>query len=175
MRKLPVWVLAVAAASLTGSVSAPAAAERFESCTIAPFEWDIVGSHVTREGTLVRVDYVAIATVTHSGATCPMDGESVVIRDRAFLLFEPVCGLDRTTPLHGTDPLNYGSGARMEFRGPITGVVTCGEGGIRSLDMNLDAKTENGSRLVLHQTGEVDLTAKMLTSLAVTGGELVLR
>ncbi|MEO6222059.1 MAG: hypothetical protein ABIP90_02335, partial [Vicinamibacterales bacterium] len=71
--------------------------------------------------------------------------------------------------------LDYGGGIRMEFRGPITGVVTCHEGGMRTLDMDVQAKSEKGARLFLHQIGEVDLTARMLMTLAATSGELVLR
>lgn len=178
MRKFPVWGLAVAAAILIGSSSAPEAAEtdeRFESCTLAPFEWNLVGSFLTREGRWVRVDYLAIATASHSGPDCPLNGESVVIRDRAYVLFLPYCGPDGTTPLRGSDPLDYGTAPRMEFRGPITGTVTCGEGGLRRLDMEIQAKTDKGSRLTLNQTAEVDLAGKGLTSLNVIAGELVLR
>jgi hypothetical protein len=63
----------------------------------------------------------------------------------------------------------------MTFRGPITGVVTCGEGGQRTLDMEVVASSPQGARLYLRQVGEVDLTAKTMTSLAVTGGELMVR
>jgi hypothetical protein len=177
MRKLLVWVFGLAAVFLSGSAARPraASAEAMALCTIAPFEWNIVGSNVTREGRLVRVDYLAIGTAPHSGADCPLAGEGIVVRDRAFVLFEPVCGQDGTTPLRGRDPLEYGSGLRMEFRGPISGVVTCGEGGLRTLDMDLMASSPQGARLYLRQIGEVDLAAKALTSLAVTGGELMVR
>jgi len=144
-------------------------------CTIAPFEWNIVGSNVTREGKLVRVDYLAIGTAPHSGVDCPLADEGIVVRDRGYVLFEPVCGQDGTTPLQGRDPLEYGSGIRMSFRGPIGGVVTCGEGGLRTLDLELAASSAQGARLFLREVGAVDLTAKTLTSLAVTGGELMVR
>ena len=144
-------------------------------CTIAPFEWNIVGSNVTREGKQVRVDFLAIGVAPHSGADCPLSGENIVVRDRGYVLFEPTCGPDGTTPLQGRDPLDYGSGLRMAFRGPITGVVTCGEGGLRNLDMELVASSLQGARLFLRQVGEVDLTGKTLTSLAATGGELMVR
>lgn len=175
MRNLPVWLLAVAAVILTRSSSTPAAAERSDSCAIAPFTWNIVGSNVTPQGRLVKVDFLAIGVASHSGPACSLAGEDIVVRDRAFVLFDPVCGTDGTTPLHGTDPLDYGSGVRMEFRGPITGVVTCGENGMRTLTMEIEAKSQQGARLLLRQTGEVDLAAKMMTRLAVTDGELALR
>jgi len=185
MRKSAGWAFGVAAivliaasASLLAFEQPPtdSRAERDQMlCTIAPFEWNIVGSTVTREGQLVRVDFVAIGTALHSGTDCPLAGEGIVVRDRAFVLFEPMCGADGTTPLSGRDPLDYGSGVRMSFRGPITGVVTCGEGGARGLDMELVGSSAQGARLYLRQVGEVDLTAKALTSLAVTGGELMVR
>ena len=175
MRNSSVWLLAVAAAILAGSSSVPAAVERTESCTIAPFVWNIVGSNVTAQGRLVKVDYLAIGVASHSGADCSLAGEDIVVRDRAFVLFDPVCRAGGTSPLSGTDPLDYGSGVRLEFRGPITGVVKCGEGSMRTVSMEIEAKTQQGARLLLHQVGEVDLAARMLTSLAVTDGELVLR
>lgn len=177
MRKLLVWVFGLTAVFLIGSTARPqaASASPMAFCTIEPFEWNIVGSNVTREGGLVRVDYLAIGTAPHSGADCPLAGEGIVARDRAYVLFEPVCGQDGTTPLRGRDPLEYGSGLRMEFRGPISGVVTCGQGGLRSLDMDLVASSPQGARLFLRQIGEVDLVAKALTSLAATGGELMIR
>src|SRR6187402_1534345 len=148
MRKLPVWVFGLAAIVLIGSPAKPEAAS-FEDptalCSVSPFEWNIVGSNVTREGKLVRVDYLAIGTAPHSGADCPLAGEEIVVRDRGYVLFEPVCGPDGTTPLRGMDPLDYGSGVRMTFRGPIGGVVTCGEGGLRNLDMELVASSAQGA------------------------------
>ena len=175
MRNLPWLFLAATSVIFIGSSSEPEGAEQRESCAIAPFEWDIVGSNVTREGRLIRVDYMAIGTATHSGVDCPLDGEAVVVRDRSFVLFEPLCAQDGTTPLRGTDPLDYGGGMKMEFRGPITGVVTCGSGGLRSLEMDINAKSEKGARLFLRLVGEVDLTAKLLTRLAVTDGTLAVR
>ena len=177
MRKLLVWVFGITAVFLTGSVATPRAvsSEPTALCTISPFEWNIVGSNVTRDGRLFRVDYLAIGTAPHSGPDCPLAGEGIIVRDRGYVVFEPVCGQDGTTPLRGRDPLEYGSGLRMEFRGPISGVVTCGEGGLRTLDMDLIASSPQGARLYLRQIGEVDLTAKSLTSLAVTGGELMVR
>ena len=178
MRNLPVWVFGLAALVLIGSPARPQAAseeDRAAFCTIAPFEWNIVGSNVTREGRQVRVDYLAIGTAPHSGADCPLAGEGIVIRDRAFVLFEPVCLPDGPTVLHGMDPLDYGSGLRMQFRGPVSGVVSCGQSGLRSLDMEIVASSQQGARLFLRQIGEVDLTAKALLSLAVTGGELMVR
>ena len=178
MPKLAVWVFGLAAIVLMGSPATPQAAPAADPtalCTIAPFEWNIVGSNVTREGKLVRVDYLAIGTAPHSGADCPLAGEGIVVRDRAYVLFDPVCGPDGTTPLSGMDPLDYGSGVRMTFRGPIGGDVTCGEGGLRSLDMEVVASSAQGARLFLRQVGAVDLAARTLTSLAVTGGELMVR
>ncbi len=175
MRKFSVWFLGLATVMLTGSSSMPAAAALGDSCTIAPFTWNIVGSNVIPQGRLLKLDYVAIGVASHSGPDCSLAGEDVVLRDRAFVLFAPVCGPDGTTPLRGTDPLDYGNGVRMEFRGPLTGVVKCGEGGMRTLAMELEAKSQQGARLLLHQVGEVDLAAKMLTRLAVTDGELALR
>ena len=184
MRKLAGWVFGSVAAMLIGaSVQVFASGATPETpadpgrmlCTIAPFEWSIVGSNVTRDGRQVRVDFLAIGTAPHSGADCPLSGENIVVRDRGYVLFEPTCGPDGTTPLTGRDPLDYGSGLRMSFRGPITGVVTCGEGGVRNLDMELVATSLQGARLFLRQVGEVDLTAKTLTSLAATGGELMVR
>jgi len=177
MRKLLVSVFGLTAVFLIGLAANPSAAsvEPTALCTIAPFEWNIVGSNVTRDGRLVRVDYLAIGTAPHSGPECPLAGEGIVARDRAFVVFDPVCGPDGTTPLTGRDPLEYGSGLRMEFRGPISGVVTCGEGGLRTLDMDLVATSPQGARLYLRQIGEVDLAAKTLTSLAATGGELMVR
>jgi len=174
-----VWVFALAVVILIAAPARPLAASAEEEpmalCTIAPFEWNIVGSNVTREGRLVRVDYLAIGTAPHSGGDCPLAGEGIVVRDRAYVLFEPVCGEDGTTPLRGMDPLDYGSGLRMEFRGPISGVVTCGQGTMRSLDMEIVASSQQGARLFLRQVGEVDLAAKALMNLAVTGGELMVR
>ena len=185
MRKLLACVFGVAAVVLTIAAASPLAAERapeastaapdFTLCTIAPFEWNIVGSNVTREGRLVRVDYLAIGTAPHSGNDCPLAGESIVVRDRGYVLFEPTCGPDGTTPLNGRDPLDYGSGLRMAFRGPITGVVTCGEGGLRNLDMELVASSVQGARLFLRQVAEVDLNTKTMTTFAATGGELMVR
>ncbi|HUR21474.1 MAG TPA: hypothetical protein VMZ90_11735 [Vicinamibacterales bacterium] len=177
MRKLLVWVFGLTAVFLTVPTARPLAAsvEPTALCTIAPFDWNIVGSNVTREGRLVRVDYLAIGSAPHSGADCPLAGEEIVVRDRGFVTFEPVCGQDGTTPLRGRDPLEYGSGLRMEFRGPISGVVTCGEGSVRGLDMDLVASSPQGARLFLRQVGEVDLATKTLTSLAATGGELMVR
>lgn len=178
MRKLLVWVFGLAAIVLIGSPAKPHAASAEKPaafCTIAPFEWNIVGSNVTREGRQVRVDYLAIGTAPHSGADCPLAGEGIVVRDRAFVLFEPVCAQEGPTPLYGTDPLDYGSGLRMQFRGPISGVVTCGQGGLRTLDMEIVASSQQGARLFLRQIGEVDLSAKVLLSLAATGGELMVR
>jgi len=178
MRKLLVWVFGLAAIVLIGSPAKPQAAsgeKQAAFCTIAPFEWNIVGSNVTREGRQVRVDYLAIGTAPHNGADCPLAGEGIVVRDRAFVLFEPVCVQDGPTPLSGTDPLDYGSGMRMQFRGPISGVVTCGQGGLRTLDMEIVASSQQGARLFLRQIGEVDLTSKVLLSLAATGGELMVR
>jgi hypothetical protein len=37
------------------------------------------------------------------------------------------------------------------------------------------ASSPQGARLYLRQIGEVDLAAKVLTNLAVTGGELMVR
>ncbi len=177
MRKLAVLVFGLTAILLAGSGARPRAAapEEPQLCTIGPFEWNIVGSNVTPQGRLVRVDYLAIGTAPHSGPECPLAGEGIVVRDRAYVVFDPVCGQDGTTPLRGMDPLDYGSGLRMEFRGPISGVVTCGQGGLRSLDMELVASSQQGARLFLRQVGDVDLTARMLLGLAVTGGELMVR
>jgi hypothetical protein len=174
-----VWVFGLAALVLMSSPAKPQAASVDDRaaafCTIAPFEWNIVGSTVTREGRQVRVDYLAIGTAPHNGADCPVAGEGIVVRDRAFVLFEPVCVQDGPTLLQGMDPLDYGSGFRMQFRGPISGAVSCGQGGLRSLDMEIVASSQQGARLFLRQIGEVDLTAKTLLSLAVTGGELMVR
>src|SRR5687768_7150630 len=177
MRKLAVLVFGLTAIILAGSVARPRAAspEEPQLCTIGPFEWNIVGSNVTPQGRLVRVDYLAIGTAPHSGPECPLAGEGIVVRDRAYVVFDPVCGQDGTTPLRGMDPLDYGSGLRMEFRGPISGIVTCGQGGLRSLDMELMAASQQGARLFLRQIGELDLAAKALMSLVVTGGELMVR
>jgi hypothetical protein len=41
--------------------------------------------------------------------------------------------------------------------------------------MDLVATSPQGARLYLRQIGEVDLAAKTLTSLAATGGELMVR
>ena len=178
MRKLLVWVFGLAAIVLIGAPAQPQAAsveERVAFCTIAPFDWNIVGSNVTREGRQVRVDYLAIGTAPHSGSDCPLAGEGIVVRDRAYVLFDQACAQDGPTPLYGTDPLDYGSGVRMQFRGPISGLVTCGQGGLRTLDMEIVASSQQGARLFLRQIGEVDLTAKVLFSLAATGGELMVR
>jgi hypothetical protein len=172
-----VSVFGLTAVFLVASAARPNAApvEPTALCTISPFEWNIVGSNVTREGRLVKVDYLAIGTAPHSGPECPLAGEDIVVRDRGFVIFDPVCGPDGTTPLSGRDPLEYGSGLRMEFRGPISGIATCGEGGWRRLDMDLVASSPQGARLYLRQIGEVDLATKTLTSLAATGGELMVR
>jgi len=177
MRKLLLWFsgATVAFVMVPAAASVAAAPEQLQVCTIAPFEWNIVGSNVTRDGRLIKVDYLAIGNAPHSGPDCPLAGESIVVRDRAYVTFEPVCGLDGTTPVQGRDPLDYGSVVRMEFRGPITGVATCGEGGLRRLDLEIEAASPQGARLFLRQVGEVDLTAKAMTSLAVTGGELIVR
>jgi hypothetical protein len=178
MRKLPVWVFGLGAVILIASPARPRAASvegPTALCTIGPFEWNIVGSNVTSQGKQVRVDYLAIGTAPHSGADCPLAGEGIVVRDRAYVLFDAVCGEDGTALLDGRDPLEYGSGLRMEFRGPISGVATCGQGGLRSLDMEVTASSQQGARLFLRQVGEVDLAAKALISLAVTGGEFMVR
>jgi hypothetical protein len=178
MRKLLVWVFGLAAVLLIGTAARPraaAAAEPATLCTISPFEWNIVGSNVTREGKLVRIDYLAIGTAPHSGTDCPLADEGIVVRDSGYVLFDPVCGQDGTTPVSGRDPLDYGSGVRMSFRGPINGVAVCGEGGLRTLALELFASSPQGARLFLRQVGQVDLSARALTSLAVTGGELMVR
>jgi hypothetical protein len=155
MRGRIATLLAVAAAVVAAPSGAGATASHM--CTIEPYTYDVVASQVVAGN---AVEYAATAAPMLTGATCPLDGRTITVREAAEFYANP----NRFDPYKSVvgryaaewDLDNDGT-YDVRWRGKTDGVLAAETIQTEMLDLGVRARTQGGAMLTLHQEGVLDL------------------